>query len=322
MTMRTSLIALILLPVSLALSSAHAQAILVARANGTGILQEQLERSFDEELRQRKLNLLQIRNPERLKQMKRAVLDRLIEQELFWQQAQLAGMVASPQEVEQAYQSTREQFKNAEAFERRLLIEGYTPDTYRLLVKKQVSATKYANSVGAKAPASSDQEIHQFYLDNPEKFMRPQQVRARHILIKVAADAKDGDRAAKRLLIEKLLARARAGEDFEELARQNSEAPTKQWGGQMEPFGRGQLAKSIEEAAFAMEAGQISGVVTTPEGFQIIKVEARDAAIVVSEEQARERIRKFLQERKANSAIEEDAERLRSAGKVEILLPL
>ena len=313
---------MLILTLGPAIPVAQAQAILAARANGAGISQEQLERSFDEELRQRKLNLLQIRNPERLKQMKRTVLDRLIEQELFWQQAQIAGTVASPQEVEQAYQSTKGQFKSSEAFERRILIEGYTPETYRLLVEKQVSATKYANSVGAKTSAISDQEVHQFYLDNPEKFRRPQQVRARHILIKVAAGANDKERATSRSRIEQLLKEARAGEDFEKLARLHSEAPTKQWGGQMEPFGKGQLAKPVEDAAFALAAGQMSDVVTTPEGFHLIKVEALDAEVTVSEEQARARIQSFLQERKAYSAIEKEAERLRSAGKVDILLPL
>ena len=320
--MRRIIIATLMLPVALALTLAQAQVILAARVNGTGISQEQLERSFDEELRQRKLNLLQIRNPERVKQMKRAVLDRLIEQELFWQQAQTTGTVASPQEVEQAFQSTLGQFKSKEAFERRLLVEGYTPESYRVLVKTQVSATKYANSVGAKVSTVTDQEVHQFYLDHPEKFRHPQQVRAREILIKVATAANDEERAASRLRAEQLLKAARAGEDFEQLARLHSEAPTRQWGGAMEPFARGQVAKPMEDAAFALAAGQVSGLVSTPEGFHILKVEAIDAEVIVNEEQARARIRTYLEERKASAAIEKEAERLRSASKVDILLPL
>jgi parvulin-like peptidyl-prolyl isomerase len=320
--MRRIIIAMLLPALALALGVARAQAILAARVNGTGISQEQLERTFDEELKQRKLNLLQIRNPERVKQMKRAVLDRLIEQELFWQQAQAAGTVASPQEVEQAFQSTLGQFKSREAFERRLLSEGYTPESYRLLVKKQVSGTKYANSVGAKAPAVTEQEIHQFYLDNPEKFARPQQVRARDILIKVAPAASEQERAASRSRAEQVLKAARAGEDFEKLAREHSEAPTRQWGGAMEPFARGQVAKPIEDAAFALAAGQVSAVVRTPEGFHLLKVEAIEPEVIVKEEQASATIRTFLEQRKGNAAIEKEAERLRSAGKVDILLPL
>lgn len=318
--MRRFIIAMLVLPAALALTQAQAQGILAARVNGAGISQEQLERNFDEDLRQRKLNLLQIRNPERLKQMKRAVLDRLIEQELFWQQAQAAGTVANAEEVEQAFQSTQGQFKSKEAFEHRLLVEGYTPESYRVLVRKQVSATKYANSVGAKASTVGDEEVHQFYVDNPEKFRRAQRVHARQIFIK--ADANDKARATSRSRAEQLLQAARAGEDFEKLARQHSEAPTKQWGGAMEPFARGQVAKPVEDAAFALAAGQISGLVSTPEGFQILKVEAIDPEVVVSEEQARARIRTYLEQRKANAAVEKEVERLRGAGKVEVLIPL
>jgi parvulin-like peptidyl-prolyl isomerase len=322
MTLRTTIIGTLILPLWLALPLAHAQEILVARANGTGITQEQLERNFDEDLKQRKLNLLQIRNPERMKQMKRAVLDKLIEQELFWQQAQKAGTIASPDEVEQAYQSTMGQFKSAEAFERRLLVEGYTPETYRQLVKKQVSATKYANGVGAAVPAASSGEVHQFYLDNPEKFRRPQQVRARHILISVAPAASDKERAATRLRIDQILARARAGEDFETLARLYSEATTKQWGGELEPFSRGQLAKPFEDVAFGLKPGQVSDVLATPEGLQIIKLDTLDPAIIVSEQKAREKIQDFLRAQKANLAVEKEAARLRTEGIVDILLPL
>jgi len=313
---------MLMLPPALALTQAQAQDILAARVNGAGISQQQLERNFDEELRQRKLHLLQIRNPERVKQMKRAVLERLIEQELFWQQAQVAGTVASPQEVEQAFQSTQGQFKSREAFERRLLVEGYTPESYRLLVRKQVSATKYANGVGAQAATVSEQEVHRFFLDNPEKFRRPQQLRAREIFIKLGPAASDAERAASRSRAELVLKAARAGEDFEQLARLHSDAPTKQWGGAMEPFAKGQLAKPVEDAAFALAPGQVSGIVSTQQGFHILKVEAIDAEVIVDEQQARAPIRTYLERRKADAAIEKEAERLRSAGKVEILLPL
>ena len=303
-------------------AQAQAQDILVARVNGTGISQERLERGFEEDLRQRKMHLLQIRNPERLKAMRRAVLDNLIEQELFWQEAQQAGTIATPEEVEAAYAATKAQFKNAEAFEQRIRAEGFTPESYRELVKRQVSASKYASGVAAKAAAVTDAEVHRFYVDNPDKFHRPEQVRARHIMVKVAKDASDAERAAKRARIEEILKQVRAGEDFEQLARLHSEAPTKQWGGEMDPFGRGQVAKALEDAAFALSPGQVSDVLATPESFQILKVESRSEAITVSEESARERIRDYLQEIRARQAVAKEAERLRAAGDVKILLPM
>jgi len=176
--------------------------------------------------------------------------------------------------------------------------------------------------VAAKAAAVTDAEIHRFYLDNPNKFHRPEQVRARHIVINVAKGANEAERAQKRSSLEEILKQARAGGDFEQLARQRSEAPTKQWGGEMDPFGRGQVAKPLEDAAFALAPGQISDVIGTADTFQILKVESRNDAITVSEEQARERIRNYLQDITAREAVIKEAGRLRTAGEVKILLPM
>jgi parvulin-like peptidyl-prolyl isomerase len=323
--MRIVLLALLSLPFFLSLFQpglATAQAILVASVNGTGIPQERLELAFEEDLRQRKMHLLQIRNPERMKSMRRDVLDNLIEQELFWQEAQKAGMVATPDELAAAYEATKKQFKSAASFEQRILVEGYTPESYRELVQRQVSAGKYATSVAAKAPAVTDEDVHRFYVDNPERFSRPEQVRARHIVINVPKGATEAQRAEKRALMEQILKDARAGEAFDNLARLHSEAPTKQWGGEMDPFSRGQVAKPLEEAAFSLAPGQVSEVLSLPEGVQILKVESRTEAITIGEEQAREKVRNYLQELRGTQAVKKEGARLRAAGDVKILLPM
>ena len=306
----------------LAAPAAHAQAMLAARVNGSGIPQDRLERGFEEDLRQRKMNLLQIRNPERLKQMKRAVLDNLIEQELFWQQAQKAGAVATAEEVDAAYQATKAQFKSTQAFEQRLRAEGYTLEGYRELLRRQLSANRYISGVSAQAASVTDAEVHRFYMDNPDKFHRPEQLRLRHIVVKVAKEASAAERAQKRLHIEKILQQVRAGGDFAQLARLHSEAPTKQWGGEMDPVGRGQLTQALEDAAFALTPGEVSDVLLTPEGFQILKLEGRSEALTISGDDARARVRRYLQEIKAMQAVTREAERLRAAGDVQILLPL
>jgi parvulin-like peptidyl-prolyl isomerase len=320
--MPRNLIATLAVTALLAAPLAHAQEILVARVNGTGISQQRLERGFEEDLRQRKINLLQIRNPQRMKDMRREVLDNLIEQELFWQEAQKAGMVATAEEVDAAYKATAAKFKSEESFEPRIRAEGFTPDTYRELVKRQVSASNYIGGVLEKAALVSDEEVHRFYKDNPEKFHRPEQVVVRHIMLKVAKQAGEAERAKVRARMEDILKQARAGGDFEQLARKYSEAPTKQWGGEMDPFARGQVAKPLEDAAFALAPGEISDVLSLPEGYQILKLERRSDEITVSEDASRERVRSYLQQVKAKQVLAKETERLRGAGKVEILQPL
>jgi parvulin-like peptidyl-prolyl isomerase len=300
----------------------HAQVIAVARVNGVDIPHERLERGFEEELRSRRINLLQIRNPERVKEMKRAVLDNLIEQELFWQASQRAGIVVPEKEIEDAYQATKGAFKSADAFEQRIAIEGFTPATYRELVRKQAHARKYAQQVAATAPAVTDEEVHRFYADNPGNFQRPAQARVRHIVVNVPPGADAKVRAQRRELIEGILARARAGEDFDALAREYSEAPTRQWGGEMDPFARGQAPAPIEDAAFSLSPGEVSGVIVVGDSFQVLKVESRSDAVVVTEEAARAAILEHLRGARASEAIAAEAKRLRASQDVKVLLPL
>ena len=86
------------------------------------------------------------------------------------------------------------------------------------------------------------------------------QVKASHILVNTQAEAEQ--------LIEKL----NSGSNFEDLARKHSGCPSGKNGGDLGYFGRGQMVKPFEDAAFSLGAGEISKPVETQFGFHIIKV--------------------------------------------------
>jgi peptidyl-prolyl cis-trans isomerase D len=103
---------------------------------------------------------------------------------------------------------------------------------------------------------------------------REENVEASHILFKVDDPAKEGEIKAK---AEAVLKRAKAGEDFAELARKNSEdTGSATQGGSLGTFGRGRMDKDFEDVAFSLKPGDISGVVRTQFGFHIIKVLRHD----------------------------------------------
>ncbi|HEX9304290.1 MAG TPA: peptidyl-prolyl cis-trans isomerase [Thermoanaerobaculia bacterium] len=171
--------------------------------------------------------------------------------------------------------------------------------------------------VRAKMPIS-DAEIRAEYEAKKASFAVPEQVNASHILISV--DPKGGPEAdAKaKAKAEALTARAKAGEDFAKLATENTDDPNgKENGGQLPPFGHGQMVPEFEKAAFDMQPGEIRGPVKTSYGYHVIKLTARTAAGTRTLEEVRSSISGGLAERKATAETERLAREL--AGKIRAL---
>ena len=127
------------------------------------------------------------------------------------------------------------------------------------------------------------------------------QVRARHILLRIPADATPAMRDSIANLARQLQQQAAGGADFAALARQYSQDGSAQQGGDLGFFGRGEMVAPFEEAAFAMQPGQVSDIVESPFGLHIIKVEERKLADF---EQNREAFRRNAQQMRVSEAEE------------------
>ncbi|MCX6896038.1 MAG: peptidylprolyl isomerase, partial [Verrucomicrobia bacterium] len=145
----------------------------------------------------------------------------------------------------------------------------------------------------------TDADVKKFYTDNPDKFEKPEMVKAAHILVGTkdaeGKDLTDADKAAKKKKADDLLARAKKGEDFAKLVKDNSDDPgSKDTGGEYE-FPRGQMVPEFETAAFGLKkAGDISDVVTTTFGYHIIKLVAKTPSKTIPLVEASPRISEFL----------------------------
>ena len=112
------------------------------------------------------------------------------------------------------------------------------------------------------------------YLANREQYQKPEKVIARHILLKVPEDAEASRVEQRKRELEAIAARARAGESFEQLARQYSEDESSaDLGGNLPAFVRGRMVRPFEEAAFRLrEPGELSDVVRTKYGWHLIQL--------------------------------------------------
>ncbi len=168
--------------------------------------------------------------------------------------------------------------------------------------------------VRARVPVT-DAEIRTEYEAKKATFAVPELLTVQHILLAVDANAGPDADTKGRAKAESLIVRLRAGEDFAKLARENTDDPSgKENGGQLPPFGRGQMVPEFEQPAFEMKPGEIRGPVKTSYGYHVIKMVAKTPAGTRTLEEVRPSLAGDLTERKAEAEAERLAKEL--AGKI------
>jgi len=108
-----------------------------------------------------------------------------------------------------------------------------------------------------------------------------------------------------------------AGADFAEFAKKNSDCPSKESGGDLGTFTRGQMVKPFEEAAFSQEKNAIGPVVETEFGFHIIQVlERMSPQVAKLDGEMKKQIQAFLERQKQQGAFDALIKRLRAAANI------
>jgi peptidyl-prolyl cis-trans isomerase D len=154
----------------------------------------------------------------------------------------------------------------------------------------------------------SDNELRSYYQQNLSNYQLPEMVRAAHILFKT--EGKSPEEVEKiRAKATQVLLQAKAGEDFAGLARKYSEDTSSTNGGDLGLFRRGQMVPPFENAAFSLGVGAISDLVTTNFGFHIIKVLQKQPSHTQKFEEVVSLIKPSLQQRKAEQAAQELADK-------------
>ena len=124
-----------------------------------------------------------------------------------------------------------------------------------------------------------NERVRRAYDEQSARFHVPEQVRARHILVQVGKDASEDEVNVARAKIDAAFARIQKGEDFAAVAREVSEDPgSKEQGGDLGLFPRGQMMPAFEDVAFGLEPGKTSEVVRTDFGFHVIRTEEHQPA--------------------------------------------
>lgn len=209
---------------------------------------------------------------DQLAELKKDILDGLIEREVLYQESQKAGIIIEDQKVDEQLAAIKKRFPSEAQFKTALSKMNLTEDEVKMQISRGLAIRALIEQEIASKIVITDAETKAYYDDNPQMFKQPAQVKASHILIKVDADADEAKKAEARKKIEAVQQKIKAGGDFAELAKEYSEGPSKTRGGDLGFFRRGQMVKPFEDAAFAMKANEVSEIIETRFGYHIIKV--------------------------------------------------
>lgn len=248
----------------------------IAEVNGVKITQEDAD-AFLHQLQPGQPIRYELLDP----QMRKKVLDGLIETELLAQAAQKAGVEKDPE------------------FQRMLA-----------LAKKKLMINAWAKKQYDKTIVS-DSEAKAYYDKHPEKFTMPEQVRARHILLK---DRKSAEEIIARL---KGLKGEALKKKFIELAKEKSTGPTASKGGDLGYFTKEQMVLPFSKAAFALKKGEITlQPVKTQFGWHVIYLEDRKAPRKIPFEQVKEKVIAGLKQQRFAAKMAQETEALKKEAKI------
>lgn len=206
------------------------------------------------------------------------VVRELVQRELVRQEAEKRGIQLADREVEAEMTRIRQGFKDEAEFQKLLSDQGADEAALVEQVRSGMRAARLSEALATATPITPA-EVRAYYDQHEAMYRRPEEVRARHILVKQADLART------------LQGKLRAGEPFDALAKAHSEdTGSRANGGDLGFFPRGQMVPPFEQAAFSLPLGQVSEPVKSDFGYHLIRVEARHPARKLPFEEVREEI--------------------------------
>jgi peptidyl-prolyl cis-trans isomerase D len=184
--------------------------------------------------------------------------------------ASFDGIIPSEEQIKQQYEENKELYKS---------------DTRKKAVYLKFSSEDHKDKV-----AVSSEQIKDFYEQNIDRFKTPEKVEASHILIRVDEGADEKVVESAKIEADRIYELAVKEKDFAELAKEFSQGPSKESGGYLGTFEKGNMVKPFGDKAFSMKAGEIGKPVRTIFGWHIIKVMTKFAPSVQTLAQATEKI--------------------------------
>lgn len=252
----------------------------------------------------------------------RAILDELVLDKIIAKQVETLGLKANEQQIDNYIESIRSRNNLSEAQLREALQQqGMTWDQYRVQVRADIERANLINREIRTKVNVSPEEVERYYKAHLEDYGATPKLHARLISLLVPAGASDADKAAIRAKADEVHALAAGGKDFAKLAKEYSQGPGAEDGGDIGEVDPAEMAPEFAKAAAGLKGGQVSDLIVTSSGFHLLKIDEQTSEthrkLADVSEEIKEKLYKEAMEQRYDRWLNQD---LRSRHHVEILL--
>lgn len=242
--------------------------------------------------------------------------ERFVMRNLLEQEADRRAIKVSEADVNEAVAVIKKRLPEGVTMADALKREGMTEDQFRTNLVGELRIKTLVESEVPTNMVVADADVAKLYEEEKERFAKPESVQARHILVKVEQGDDEKTKAEKKAKAESLQKQLAGGADFAKLAKESSDCPSKERGGDLGLFQRGQMVKAFEDAAFSQKVNDVGPVVETMFGYHIIQVMAHEAPKTSSLDEVKEKLSDHLKQKKQMELFEAFVNKLKSQAKI------
>jgi len=291
----------------------------VAVVNGVTITQVAFQKELNFHLQRATQQGMQVSETEMAK-LKEDVLESLIEREILYQESQKTGIKIEAKAVDEQLSVIKQRFPTEKDYQNALEQMNFSEEDVKMQIERGLAIKGLIDQQIGQKIIVTDEESKAYYDGNPQLFKQPEQVKASHILIKVESNADEKQKGEARQKIIDVQAKLENGEDFAALAKEYSEGPSSDRGGDLGYFRRGQMVKPFEDAAFTMKPNEVSGIVETRFGYHLIKVYDKKPETVLAYAEVKDKLNARMKQQKTEQEAGKYIDELKKDAKIEKFL--
>lgn len=255
-----------------------------------------------------------------INEVRQKILSQMIEDKLVYQEAVAQGIVVKEEEVEKEFQEFKSKMEKPEELDQMLEREGLTMKSLRERLKKQAMVRQLQDREIRSKVIISPAKVEDFFKNNPDQFKTKERIRVRSLTIKKSEETRSkgltDEKAKQRMdLLEQKIKLYR---NFDQIVTDFSEDSLAKQEGLGDWIERGAMIESVDNVIFNTPVGQLTGIVETPIGYHIFRIEAKEPAKVRTFDEVKDQISGYLFQQESNARFKDWMEEVRKAAYISI----